>query len=270
MSTDTRPADSVTIRLVALGLAGEAPQASRFSYTAPLATTKAHTIVLATDHAAGREVILKQARAHAAAGAHLRLAAEAAMLRFLARRQIAAPRFIALFERDGRACLAMSRVDGHTLEALRQRGLASPELVVRSLARLCGTLARLHHCGYLHHDIKPANIIVQPDLSAVLIDWGAATAIRPPSERGLVGGLTPGYASPEQLRGLALPSNDLYGVGATLAELIEWPGARLAQIIARAMGKAAPRYTRAADLARDLAQLCLIDRVADIAGLHAI
>ena len=268
MSTNSRPADSVTLRLVALRPAGA--EAARFSYTATVATTTAHTIVLATDHAAGREVILKQARPHAAAGAQLRLAAEAAMLRFLARRQIAAPRFVALFEHDGRACLAMSRVPGLTLEALQQRGLASPELVVRSLARLCGTLARLHCCGYLHHDIKPANIVVQPDLTPVLIDWATAEAIRPTGARGRVGGLTPGFASPEQLRGLALPSNDLYAVGATLAELVEWPGARLAQIIARATGQAAPRYTRAADLAHDLAQLCLIDCVVDMAGLRAI
>jgi hypothetical protein len=71
----------------------------------------------------------------------------------------------------------------------------------------------------LHLDIKPANLILPPNRPGpVLVDFGGAMTARqleqPAHNQGLFG--TPGYAAPEQYRGLASPKSDVYGLAATL------------------------------------------------------
>jgi hypothetical protein len=75
----------------------------------------------------------------------------------------------------------------------------------------------------IHHDIKPANLIVRPDdRRLVLVDFGGAaldtpaTAQTPRQEN--YG--TPGYAAPEQYTGLSTPASDIFGLGATLYHLL--------------------------------------------------
>jgi serine/threonine protein kinase len=75
----------------------------------------------------------------------------------------------------------------------------------------------------VHHDIKPANLIVRPnDNELVLVDFGGAVRLS-----GLGPGLpepdsygTPGYAAPEQYSGDASPASDVYGLAATLYHLL--------------------------------------------------
>ncbi len=273
MAIYTRPADSATIQLARVCLPDHFAPVRHYSRESIAATTRRHTIYTGLDHALGRSVIIKQARADepaSTAAIWLPLLCEAAMLRFLARRRVRAPRYIDLVEMDGRPCLVMSRVTGTTLERLHLAGQLSPDDAVRIVTRLCATLARLHTLGYVHHDIKPANIIVQPDLTSVLIDWGSAAAIRPPSSRRPNASFTPVFVSPDQVRGLARPTNDIFAIGMTLDRLVEWPSAPLEAIIGRAIAQREPRYHNAAALGRDLAQLCMIDRLAAYIGLKAI
>jgi len=273
MASDDRPARPAMISPT--GLAGQQPFPAtlRYTYQATIAITRRHRIYTAIDHALGLRVIVKQAiEPHAQAGglAGLQLACEGAMLRFLARRHIQAPRYIGLFDIDGRASLAMTQVPGQTLESLHLAAQISPEHIVRLIARLCAVLNQLHALGYVHHDIKPSNIIVQPDFTPVLIDWGSAEAIRAPGDRRPGSAFTPAFVSPDQARGLSRPTNDIFALGMTLDTLVEWPGPRLAAIIAKAVALREPRYHTAAELGHDLAQLCLLDRAAGYVGLQAI
>lgn len=265
MTTYARPATSATLSLVPTAAAPGCVE--RYNTPVLLTRTTSHTITTALDRVSGHEVIIKQAHS-AEPAAQLRLACEGAMLRFLARHELLAPRFVELFEHNGYAHLVMTRVQGRTLGALHSAGQISAAQIVQLLCRLCQSVLRLHQLGYVHHDIKPPNILVRPDFTPVLIDWGAAAALRGRATPGGIG--TVGFASPDQVRGLVRPTNDLFALGMTLDALIVRPAPRLSAIIDRAIAQHEPRYHSAAELGRDLAQLCLIERVASCLSLAAV
>ncbi|RME24226.1 MAG: serine/threonine-protein kinase PknK [Deltaproteobacteria bacterium] len=80
------------------------------------------------------------------------------------------------------------------------------------LARIAEGLARLHARGVIHGDLKPSNVLVDPDDRPRIIDLGLAHD-GGPGEEGFAGTL--GYAAPELLRGEApTPSSDIYALGA--------------------------------------------------------
>ena len=85
------------------------------------------------------------------------------------------------------------------------------------LAPLLDGLAVIHQAGYLHRDIKPDNIQVRrTDQSLVLLDFGAASLVRPERQR-IAGAVTSGFTPPEQYEGTVQgPPSDIYSLGATL------------------------------------------------------
>jgi len=117
---------------------------------------------------------------------------------------------------EGRAYYAAEYVDGEEL------GAGDPVPVGDScvaVAAVCRALAYVHSRGYLHNDVKPANVRVggAPE-SARLLDFGLAALARAGS-RAVAG--TPGYIAPERLAGLACDGRaDLYSVGATLYRVL--------------------------------------------------
>jgi len=145
-------------------------------------------------------------------------------------------------EEGERPYLVMQFVPGEDLASRLARG----EAVDRErLAReLLAALAHIHAAGILHRDVKPANVILEPDGTAKLIDFGIAlprdaTAL---TSTGLVLG-TERYAAPEVMQGeAATERSDLYSCGVVLRScegrcspalrsLIDWltssdPGAR--------------------------------------------
>lgn len=120
-------------------------------------------------------------------------------------------------------------VDGWTASPTVER--APPEPIPEGerrdflvlMARLCETLAYLHGEGIVHRDIKPQNVIIRPDGTPVLLDFGLASYFGAGGRESLeVGGKvegTPEYMSPEQIRGEYVDARaDLYAVGCILYE----------------------------------------------------
>ncbi len=124
------------------------------------------------------------------------------------------------FETNRTAYMTMEYVRGRNLkECVREEAELPPaERVKDYLMDLLLTLKEVHQYNLLHRDISPQNIIVQPDGSLKLIDFGAARFIMNERSRSLSVVLKPGYAPPEQYssRGPQGPWTDLYALGATL------------------------------------------------------
>ena len=118
---------------------------------------------------------------------------------------------------DGSPILVMSYVPGPTLEQIVQKvRKLDPEDLSWIVERSLNILKYLHYQGVVHGDVKPQNIIVQPDTHhVVLVDYGLS-AIRPAHDSESKG-YTPYFASPEQEHGKALlPESDFYGLGMTM------------------------------------------------------
>jgi serine/threonine protein kinase len=119
--------------------------------------------------------------------------------------------------------LVMRFVDGSSLEAvLQQRGVPLPINEVLSIGLdLCAILSVLHadERTVIHRDIKPANVLRDRGRRIVLADFGTACYLDSPVEALFRG--TQGYAAPEQSGGMPVtPAADVYGLGATLYELL--------------------------------------------------
>jgi serine/threonine protein kinase len=118
---------------------------------------------------------------------------------------------------DGRPVVVLETLDGETLEHLVHRLSASgrrlplAEVVVMG-SQLTSVLAYLHHQGWLHLDLKPANIVASGG-RAKLLDLSIA---RRPG-RAHAGTGTVDYLSPEQARGgILTTAADVWGLGAVL------------------------------------------------------
>ncbi len=117
---------------------------------------------------------------------------------------------------DGTSAIVMSFIEGPTLEQLVQkRGALDPEHVVWIIQRVLNALQYLHFHGVVHGDIKPQNIIVQPqEHMAVLVDYGLAMVKPKPEDESI--GYTEIYSPPEQVKGATLiPETDFYALGMT-------------------------------------------------------
>ncbi|WNG45679.1 serine/threonine protein kinase [Archangium minus] len=124
--------------------------------------------------------------------------------------------------------LAMELVSGETVESLLLREGALPVPRAVGLAvQVLEVLEAAHTLGIIHRDLKPANLFLEshPGGERVkLLDFGLAVLggelnVRLTQEGMAVG--TPGFMSPEQLRGLPLDGrSDLYSLGCVLYELL--------------------------------------------------
>jgi predicted Ser/Thr protein kinase len=157
------------------------------------------------------------------------------------------PGFLARFRREARVAAGVSHpnlvevfdyADGAERPYLVMEYVAGPNLAERlrqgapidceRLAReLLGALVRIHAAGIVHRDVKAQNVLLAPDRSAKLIDFGIAlpadaTAL---TQTGHLLG-TARYLAPEVLRGEpATPASDLFACGVLLRECIGEDGA---------------------------------------------
>jgi serine/threonine-protein kinase len=114
------------------------------------------------------------------------------------------------------AYLVMELVEGEPLSALlRREGRLDTATTLSVLEQTAAALAEAHRAGLVHRDVKPGNILVRPDGSVKITDFGIAWSAGsvPLTRTGQVIG-TPQYLSPEQAEGhLATPASDVYALG---------------------------------------------------------
>jgi len=132
-------------------------------------------------------------------------------------------RYIDFYMDDAYAAIVMEYLPGETLSKYLQPGRVMPWPWVLRLAReVLEGLAPIHDAGFIHRDVKPANIILldaqEPRLK--LFDFGVVKPVtqklRRITETGLVLG-TPTYMAPEQYAGEDLgQSVDVYALGVVL------------------------------------------------------
>lgn len=130
----------------------------------------------------------------------------------------------------GRLFYAMDLVQGTDLNHSRPDSTDDVAIIGIAAAR---ALAYAHRCGVVHQDVKPANILVDPDGNIHLADFGIAALLEGAESVASSGG-TRRYMAPEMRngRGVASPASDQYALGVTLRELAD----------ARKGGKASPEF----------------------------
>ena len=140
--------------------------------------------------------------------------------------QLSHPNIVQVFdvgEEDGRPFIVMECVEGSTLaEELKQRGPLAPAEVVDLALQICGGLEHAHAAGLVHRDIKPQNLLLRPDGTVKIADFGIARAAETTrlTQAGSVVG-TAAYLSPEQALGEEVTAAaDIYSLGCVLYELL--------------------------------------------------
>jgi serine/threonine protein kinase len=127
---------------------------------------------------------------------------------------------------DGCPWIVTELVRGRSLDQLIQlTGPVGPAEAAWIGLGLLAALRAAHAAGIVHRDVKPANVMLQPD-RVVLTDFGIARASGTPASAGhgvLVG--SPSYLAPERACGQESgPPDDLWGLGATLYAAVEGHG----------------------------------------------
>src|SRR6185369_14940019 len=125
-------------------------------------------------------------------------------------------------EANGTAYMIMGLARGDTLEQrLKRDGKLSPSTTQRMLDRLLDGLDAVHKTGFLHRDVKPANVILDANNNPTLIDFGASRSSMADRTAAMTAIFTPRYAAAEQLTSDKQgPWTDIYGLSATLYHAI--------------------------------------------------
>ncbi|WP_322820749.1 protein kinase domain-containing protein [Chloroflexus sp.] len=135
------------------------------------------------------------------------------------------PRVTDHFEENGRHYLVMEFVPGENLrDYVNRLGLPRPlHEVLRWTAQICEVLAYLHtqQPPIIFRDLKPTNIMITPEGTIKLVDFGIARLFKPDKERDTQTFGTPGYSAPEQYgRGQTDARSDIYSLGVLIHHLL--------------------------------------------------
>ncbi|MGY1916896.1 Stk1 family PASTA domain-containing Ser/Thr kinase [Blastococcus sp. SYSU DS0973] len=121
--------------------------------------------------------------------------------------------------------IVMEYVEGETLrDVLRREGRLPIERAMSLAADICGALDFSHRNGIVHRDVKPGNVMITPQGTVKVMDFGIARAVSDSaatmtSTAAVIG--TAQYLSPEQARGEGVDArSDVYSLGCLLYELV--------------------------------------------------
>jgi eukaryotic-like serine/threonine-protein kinase len=193
--------------------------AKRYRLREPIASGGMGHIYRALDERLDREVAIKVLDPDPSA-------AEPSILEARATARLAHPGLVQVFDvgsEDGLEYIVMELVPGRSLrELLAARRRLTPAETVSIGAQLADALAYVHRQGLVHCDVKPRNVMLTPDGTVKLLDFGIAEGTD--STRTLPLGEVRGsaaYISPEQARGERPDArSDIYALGILLYELL--------------------------------------------------
>lgn len=127
----------------------------------------------------------------------------------------------------GSPYFVMEYVEGSPLDAYCEAAGLGTDERLRLFRTVCAAVQYAHQNLVVHCDLKPSNILVTPEGSPKLLDFGIAKLLDPLGESGpgelttAHRALTPEYASPEQIRGEAMTTvSDVYSLGVVLYRLL--------------------------------------------------
>ncbi|MBD2389397.1 bifunctional serine/threonine-protein kinase/formylglycine-generating enzyme family protein [Aphanizomenon flos-aquae NRERC-008] len=132
------------------------------------------------------------------------------------------PDLLAFFPEDGRLYLIQEFIDGQNLlQELQNKGTLKEPEIKTLLEKLLPVLQFIHDNQVIHRDIKLENIIKSKNGTLFLIDFGVSkeTTGSILTRFGTITG-TPGFAPPEQFRGIVYHSSDLYSLAVTCVRLL--------------------------------------------------
>jgi serine/threonine protein kinase len=157
---------------------------------------------------------------------------------------------------DGRPYVVFELLDGETLRERLSRGALPVRKAVEVAVQICDGLAAAHAHGVVHRDLKPENVFLVRESGVKLLDFGLAKLLEAAEEGGSEAATatatdrgtwvgTPGYVSPEQLRGQgATARSDVFALGAVLYEMLTgqraFKGATKADTLAAILEKDPP------------------------------
>lgn len=133
------------------------------------------------------------------------------------------PSIYDFFILDERSYLVEEYINGQNLDEVMRR-TSTPfkeEQVISWAIEICDVLDYLHRHKpdpVIFRDIKPSNIMINPQNHVVLVDFGIAKNIVAGQKGTMIG--TEGFSPPEQYRGEASPQTDIYALGATMHTLL--------------------------------------------------
>jgi len=217
------------------GLPGEGETIGGYRIERLLGQGGMGVVFLATDARLSRKVALKLVRPE-------RLGSQPARERFWREAKLAArlehPHICAVYEvgeAQGMPFMAMRFVAGETLaarvarEASATRGTDLERRRIDEVIRIVESAARALHFahthGVVHRDVKPANVLIEPDGTPIVLDFGMARADEDDLGLTMTGELagTPLYMAPEQVAAKARTVDartDVYALGVTLYEAV--------------------------------------------------
>lgn len=121
---------------------------------------------------------------------------------------------------DGTYYIVMEFIRGSDLKtAIKERGAINQRKIAEIGSQVCQALSVAHKQDIIHRDVKPQNIMVQPDGNVKVMDFGIARAKNSTMDKTASVLGTAHYISPEQAQGKDLtPASDLYSLGVVMYE----------------------------------------------------
>ncbi|HVT64746.1 MAG TPA: protein kinase [Mycobacteriales bacterium] len=212
---------------MALSAATRELLAERYHLEERIATGGMGVVWRARDHRLGRDVAIKLIRPEYADDPTFR---ERLNLEARAIAAITSPHVVRIHdvceEKDPaggyRAFIVMELVDGEPLSAVLREGPLTPERTSDVMSQAASALAAAHDQQIIHRDVKPGNLMLDPNGRVTVLDFGiarAADAVALTKTDQILG--TARYISPEQAGGRgAVSASDVYSLGVVAFECL--------------------------------------------------